>query len=845
MFHLKTTRNSSNNYIYAISIGIFLIGFAMDIGVNLTGYCLIKVSSSYIGYIFSAITTVSVLCISLVALISGTYKEVFYGYKFGEIVQFPESPINVNKYITTSMVIIGVGMLVMFISNTYSCVNSITALMIALLCIEIRNATLFHELLTNEKKKTDIIEMHLINSQNLSNLNDNEFHMKFNKLIYAIEQCIQNKDYFEKNVITNFITSLSKAINTEQQIVQGKYYQTKINGILIPFSKAFGYKETVQFINKVYPSNSNFSYIRSDAYIQPLSELQFSNSESLASINYFKEIESLKCSIMDNTLHISKKDCTRILFTYFNYVSKNFVCLSEDRHRLQDEFLHSLMRFEWKSKWFEANDNKESDLCDPDVYALSIILKQFILTNENIEERESIFLLIIKYAFYDDIGFHEDKYYEYLSLLFQAFYAYIFCEKETLTVSYRENLKETFVKEAQSPHKTNMKAPNLLQHHITNIMFAIGRRIVNGHSLDRYFENLLPYSSGKLCIWTDAFNIDYLLILYVIYYRDIGVYNICEDFCNWNSTEVNRQHAFVTELLSKFDNNTKLFKTSFQELCNKYQNLLDRTRTTNLTSQDQEKLFDLINEKKKSFIEQECRDFKNNELDINSEEIMEKIDSLMNRDGIIGWGHDLNESHGIIYTGPLFYLKIDISQNFIVDIIQKSILRAVETFIKNNIEAIKLTFDIDGIRNLNNFFKDNSVQYDSRNYTFTDDWALYDLRDDPLFLDVKKAQNKIELVQTPKFNLHIFFLKNEFKFGVKSLEMIQKKPSEEECARKLENSRATNGLYVYEGSLMDKGMAIKFMQNQYQIISFKFELVTTITNENTRYIEFIRPTRCK
>lgn len=79
---------------YCVMIGILSIGVVLDIYVNVSDNYKIGVSESYMDYIYAGIISVSVLCFSFVALLSGFLDRMYYGYKLREILQFKEHSCN-------------------------------------------------------------------------------------------------------------------------------------------------------------------------------------------------------------------------------------------------------------------------------------------------------------------------------------------------------------------------------------------------------------------------------------------------------------------------------------------------------------------------------------------------------------------------------------------------------------------------------------------------------------------------------------------------------------------------------------------------------------------------------
>ena len=108
-----------------------------------------------------------------------------------------------------------------------------------------------------------------------------------------------------------------------------------------------------------------------------------------------------------------------------------------------------------------------------------VLVKYYVLKNSNISERNYVFKEIVKQAFYNNMPYNKEKYFDFLAFSFQAFYAFIFREEETLNEKYREGLKKTFETEFESETISKMSAALLMKINIRGILLAMGRRVVN------------------------------------------------------------------------------------------------------------------------------------------------------------------------------------------------------------------------------------------------------------------------------------------------------------------------------------------------------------------------------
>ncbi len=117
--------------------------------------------------------------------------------------------------------------------------------------------------------------------------------------------------------------------------------------------------------------------------------------------------------------------------------------------------------------------------------------------------------------------------------------------------------------------------------------------------------------------------------------------------------------------------------------------------------------------------------------------------------------------------------------------IQRGIIEAVKSYIRQRANKLTLTFDFERVKNMLTFIGKN--EYDVRNYTYTDDWALTKFREESEFIKLKEEQKKIEFVDL----------------------------RERECEAFLEDSKGYNGLYNVDGALMSKEEAMKCTKESY------------------------------
>lgn len=810
---------------------IFVLGLIMDFGANLTGVYCITVTEAYMDYVFSGIVTVSILCFTFVTLISSFLDKSYLGYKLKDIIQFPESPVNMKKYIRISLSAIIIGVFLLGMNFQINCVNSMTTLLLALVLLEGNVAFKIYEMITNENYVFNLALSHFSANANNNEMDLKEFQSHTDTIVSAMSTAINERNYIEKNKACDMLAELSTQVQAKSRkdgyYDYYRYFDTKLRAYMDKFARAFGYNEMVKSIVKIYTRMSNFEYGRIELYIIPLINMRFWNDQLLLENNYFNQIIEIDLLDIYKEKKISNAEIERIFYVYFDSIMHNNLCTKDVRKQLVEDYIVALMKLQWNT-----NENG----IEPDVNSLLNVLKYFVLKNDDEEERNYVFQIIIKQAFYNNVPHNKEKYFDFLALLFQAFYAFIFCEGETLNQNYREGLQKTFAIEFSSETIVKMSASWLLRVNIQEILRAIGRRIQSGSdSLERRFENFPSFLMAKTVVWTSEFNIDFMFMLYLIFNDEVGFYSIYEAFFNWNAVSDECKINILEEFQNQFDMKTGLLKNDFVEQYKQYGNLLKHS--SDITEQIQTELFKYIVKEHTDLKKKKINESVFKLIDVDYKDIMKRINELMKKDGIFGWDMKYSSECYVKFIMPECISRKEYrTPQSTARTIQRGIIEAVKSYIQQYSNKLFLSFDIEGVRDMLTFIC--TYEYNARNYTFTEDWALAKLREEPEFIKLEEEQKKIEFVGTPQIYDNLYFQKEKFCFNAKISKIEFVDLSERECAVFLENSKGYNGLYNVDGALMAKEEAMKCVKKIYCKERYGFKLMMGLKKNDVTCIEF-------
>lgn len=612
-----------DNLIYIIVIA----GLLIDIYVNLTGNTFITITESYISSIYSAIVTVAVLCISLIALISDKLENTYYGYKLKEIILFEESVLNFKKYFYLSFGSMAFATGLFFCGYTMSLANTMTALILAEIYLEFQMTSSIFKIITNETYCYEIVESHIKNDKVQNGGESQEEYEReitrlFNSLKYFIEA--QNQEKVDK--VTELIVILNEKNKTLTE--NDNVYQLLLNQfreIVIPLADNFGYNQMVKDII-LFSSHTRLEKAgKEDLYIIPIENMMFWDDKTLLNNNYFNQIIKI-CYINEYSDNkITNIEIEYILYKYFVSIINNQLSTEKVRNQLIVNYFYELSKFFWKT----SNDS----IVSVESKTLLDIFMEYVLKNENHKEREYIYKLILKNVYLNNRYYNGDIFPLTVSYMLESFYSYIYCEKEMLNEDYRNSLKDLFLLTISDKTNKKFKFSDLAADHIKAIVPAVAKRIEKKDKLEQSFDFCISdYLCIKNTVWTDSFNKEFLLMLYLIYYTRLLPISFLALFNEWDKV----RDEVVNVIRDKFDLSTKKIKEEFRNQCNQFAQLLNCNYSIN--DEAERELFESINEEKKKInqiqeIPQEC----------NVEEITNKLRDLMEQEKVFGWDKELTE----------------------------------------------------------------------------------------------------------------------------------------------------------------------------------------------------------
>ena len=324
----------------------------------------------------------------------------------------------------------------------------------------------------------------------------------------------------------------------------------------------------------------------------------------------------------------------------------------------------------------------------------------------------------------------------------------------------------------------------------------------------------------KTVVWTQEFNIKFMFMLYVIYHSEIGFYSLYGRFMDWDNLDGKSKLEILSHITHEFDYNSRTLKNEFQEECLQFSVVLEHTYKIN--DEEQANLFEHLREEQEKLMLSTIED--SGEIEVDSKEIYQSISDLMEKDQIFGWAPEFVSESYIKYTTPVCIGRKEYRTTInTARTLELAIIEAVERYIQRNTNELELTFDMEGIERLLEFICENN--FDARNFSYTDDWALAQYRKEQSFKALVDMQQGIEVISTPKISQNMYFNKEHFKFNIKISKIEFENLTLDECAEYIEGSKCYNGFYNIDGVLMPKEKAILSVQKLFckESYAFKFD----------------------
>lgn len=814
--------------IQKIFIGILALGIILDLGVNISNTSLITVDGDFVSNIYSAIVTISVLSFSLIALISGFLNSKFYGYELREILNFPNSPVKMTRFIILSLGNVLLATVALELGYVICTVNTLLILLIETIMLIAYMGIKICHLMINKDESVELVKQYYLFLDEQKKLSYDSFCKNLIKLAQAWDDTLKEHDAANKDIIWDMIACLCEPINKveKQQYYQFyRYFDSIIKTNIINHSLTFGYFSMIKDVIKIYEKIGASNYDKRDIYAMPLEAIRFYDDKVLLGLNVLTVIMDIPLTDDYKEGKITSDDLEWIYYRYFNALIHNRYCTVETKKELVQKYIHELSRV-------NSLDNGKILLTEEQL-ALLNIFRYRVFQNSDQEERKFIYESLLYETLTNNRFNQHSNYFFYLSIIAQMAYSYVVLEVETLTNQYREELKNLILNDINFPNVAILNLSIIVKMNIQGILKALANRIEANNNYTNKYEYFSMEFVAKSAIWTEEFDIRFFFMLYLIYNRKVAHISLLAFFKDWDVIDNNRKKKIIYEMKSLFDLTSYKLSYSTIEMLESLATLFKTD--ANIPENTQLKVFEQLNECECSIVKKLA-----NEpviLNSNKEIVYTELIKIMNREKVYGWDSSYNNETPIMIRVPdLICRKKNRDERSTAYDLKNAIIEAIHNYIRKTSE-LELSFNQEGLQMLKQFLENTS--FDSRNYSFTDDlcWNK-EARNSDVFNKIIFLDDEIDLIQTNGINEYFYFSKDNFMYNVNiidcKLHTLESKESEEI----IEGSKTYNGLYNIEGALFSKTEAIDILKKLFCRQSLAFELMISFKPKEITHIKF-------
>ena len=788
-----------------MTVGLTL-GVIIDAIVKVTGKSLIYVSEDYLNEVFGASCTVAVLGNAMLSLLFGSSEKVIRGVQFQDILH--STKFGSDQWMT--IVVTTISILCAICAYTFELYSTLTIIVCMDALLILSSSLDLWKLLSSEEEQKKIINeiIYEVPPARLDVYVDNWFHELELSLNANYEAAVQE--------FSELIEKLTATTSDEDHPLNAT-----IAKCLPDF---FGVAcEKVGFPN-AYKLFKQINHIRPDGFV----DCEITAIDYIKSLKYNEDINihnrNIPVIVEEIIEKMESSSWEKVSFTYqyFCAIFDNVYFSSE----IRDDLLRGIM-----DVLCDIRDRNEGEIKKE---VILLIVKYDILLNENKDNRKHLFHMLSEYLLRKNRYTDDQSFISTTAEIFQAFFFFIYRERETLTEDYRNSLIELFHSKPSQKDSVEATFTRLVMENsekITACLAVIAAKFDRRRRL--FWDYFSPTVGFKSIVWSAPELIRFAFCFFkVIGYTHYG-------------------HPFVQILES--DEYTKDEKIS---VCRVIANLYDQGELngTALDTITQIEEFTGICGHKGDYIDhQEHNYFQDmlSELTIGGNEGTEEQQVLTNLEMQQLVHQELSKGN-VFEHDPTLQLKPATRRRIEPSLVEinehqskQSAYRIAQLLkiIMNDVIARKLSevsvdFGLDGVRNLISMLDDKKWQY--RNYKHVNDYAIpITVRETDEFKRLCEILDEIDYDGSHEIASYVFLKNPKLQYNL-DIHYHLENPTEEKCVEFVNRHRIADGVYQIGANRFDYAHAIRYVRKKYQLEIVDLFVRVAIDRESGFRVEFKR-----
>lgn len=782
------------------------LGILLDVIVIVKGQALVYVSEDYLNEVFGATCTVAVLGNAMLSMLFGSSDKVVRGVLFQDVLHLTK--FGSNQWMTIVATTISIPCATC--AYAFDCYTTLTIIVCMDAFLILSSSLDLWTLLSSEEEQKKVINemIHEVPPARLDVYVDNWFH--------ELELGLNTNYGSAVQEFCDLIDKLTATTSDEDHPIN-----TTIARRLPDF---FGIAcEKVGFPN-AYEVFKRINHIRPDGFV----DCEITAIDYIKSLKYYETINVHNRNIPTIVNDIIEKmdasswEKVSFVYDYFGAIFDNIYFNTG----IKDDLLRGIM-----DVLCEIRDKSEGEIKKE---VLLLIVKHDILLNENKDNRMHLFHLLSEYLLQKNRYTDDQSFITTISEIFQAFFFYIYRERETLTDEYRSSLIKLFHSKPSQKDSVEATFIRLVIENREKITFCLA---VIATKFDRrrrlFWDYFSPAAGFKSIVWSASELTRFAFCFFkVIGYTHYG-------------------HPFARILES--DEYTKDEKIS---VCRVITNLYDQGELNDTaldTITQIEELTGICGQKGNYIDKQEHNYFQDmlSELSIDGNEDTEDQQVLTNNEMQQLVNQELSKGN-VFECDSALPLKLATRRRIepsLVEInahqskqsayrISQLLKIIINDVIARKLSEVNVDFGLDGVRNLIGALENKKWHY--RNYKHVNDYAIpIAVRETDEFKKLCEILDEIDYDGGNEISSYVFLKKPKVQYNL-DIHYNLEDPTEEKCAEFVNRHRIADGVYQIGANRFDYAHAIRYVRKRYKLEIVDLFVRVDVDNKSGFKVEFKR-----
>lgn len=776
-----------------------ILGVLLDIATRILEESLIYVDENYLGSVFGAVCTVAVLGNAILSIIIGASEQKIMGISFQSVLRKTLFGRNMFYSITVTLITI----ILAALAYAHEWYTTITFLLASLVTTIVLTSVEIWRTLSNVDVQRELV-FEIIRRSSAS-----ECHSYIVSWFQNLRTAISLKDQNDIEQYVNLLYQLSSKAFSEKNPVE--------NCIVSELPETFRVAcESYGFVY-AYELIARINRLRVDSYLEEepvvleyIHAMKYRAANEMVIRNMNLTVDNIIKS--DGIPHDIKWG---VIFGLVHCLNDNVSLALDDKRERIGSILKCLCSL------------RDGEYEEIKVDVLLSLFREEILLKDDKSKREWLHLLLVEHLMLHNL-YNQDKcFIKTISEMFRALFFYVHYETETLTESYRNDLRELYSVSIARRDVTSISFASLIEHNREAVVTWLAEDAVTFEWRRSirwdYYPKVHP---SKSIVWDR----ESVLRFAYCYFKVIG--------------SAKNGHPFMTALkaqnLSNDDRESicKLITSLYGSNGFSEEAILVMEQIAQFIGRSE--LYDHHDEREQKYFQDELVRLLGNRNTQASQS-----GSCSNDELITKLCNDMEKSRGLHINQGLSCIPytrhrlrpslVEMSPNYMDASVYRIIhvaLKIINGVIERKLSQIEIGFDADGVNVLLQQVQSGNYQY--RNYAFINDLALKEeVTSSEEFHKLSEALKKIPEDKQSDITSYVFLTVPQIDCRI-DVDYHLEDPTDLQCEEFVQTHEIADGYYQINGYKLDYVHAIRFVRENFKVEYIELKVHVAV-NEDTGF----------